>query len=107
MPTHRPKARSTHSASTPPLLTNAEWARVIRSLQLSPQQARIVALILRGYKDKQIAKELSLNRYTIRTYLKRIFIRLGIDDRIMLVLHVFAVCLGRTKAMTMMCTSKE
>ena len=61
-------------------------------LQLSPQQATILGLIFRGHKDKQIASEMGLNRYTIRTYLKRVFDRVGVEDRMGLVLRVLAIC---------------
>jgi DNA-binding CsgD family transcriptional regulator len=80
-------------AIPPPMLTPGQWAEVVCAFRLSPQQARIVRLILQNKPDKQIAVELNLNRYTIRTYLKRIFDRLGIDNRLGLVLHVFDLCM--------------
>jgi len=64
---------------------------VVETLQLAPQQARIVELILRGLRDKQIAAELGLGVPTVRTYLKRVFVRVGVQDRVELVLRVFAV----------------
>ena len=76
----------------PPFLSPDAWEHIVRSLQLSPQQARIVCLILHGKQDKEMAAELGLNRYTIKTYLRRIFDRLGLEDRMDLVLHIFAIC---------------
>lgn len=67
----------------------AEWRWVVEALELSPQQARIVELIVRGAGDKQIAAALGLSKYTVRTYLSRIFARLGVRDRVELVVHVF------------------
>jgi len=67
----------------------AEWDRLTETLGLSPQQARIVELILRGAGDKQIAAALGLSKHTVRTYLNRIFSRLGVSDRLELVIHVF------------------
>jgi DNA-binding NarL/FixJ family response regulator len=64
---------------------------VARALELSGQQARIVELLLEGMTDKEIAAAMELKFSTVRTYLDRIFLRLGVDDRVELVLYVFAV----------------
>jgi DNA-binding CsgD family transcriptional regulator len=92
MNSRRPSAGSDPVYALPPFLSADAWQHVVESLQLSPQQARIVALILHGKQDKEIAVELGLNRYTIRTYLRRVFDRTGLEDRMALVLHIFAVC---------------
>lgn len=67
------------------------WAGVVKSLRLSPQQVRIVECLLRGMRDKDIAATLELREPTIRTYLKRIFQRVRVRDRIELVIRVFTV----------------
>lgn len=67
----------------------ATWRRLVETLGLSEQQARIVELIIQGHRDKRIAEELGLRRATIRTYLMRIFSRVGAKDRIGLVVRVF------------------
>ena len=77
--------------NSPPALTEGEWQDVIRVLHLTPQQTGIVRLILQDKKDKEIAAEMRLNFWTVRTHLSRIFTRLGVDDRVGLVLRVFAV----------------
>jgi len=46
---------------------------------------------LQGKRDKQIAVSLSLNISTVRTHLTRVFDRIGVNDRVELVLQVFAV----------------
>lgn len=66
------------------------WARVVMSLGLPRQQARVVEGILRGKGDKQIAQELGLGVPTVRTYLGRVFDRLGASDRVQVVLRVIA-----------------
>lgn len=71
-------------------MDQATWHAIAKELQLSPQQTRIVGLILRGYQDKEIADELALSVPTIRTYLKRTFDRADVADRMGLVLLVFA-----------------
>ena len=78
---------------------NAEtWHSVAETLSLSPQQARIVELILCGKQDKQIASELELSVPTVRTYLKRIFDRTETSDRLSLVLYIFAIAQEMTAA---------
>jgi len=72
-------------------LTPKEWSDIVRVLRLSPGQAKVVELILRGQKDKEIARQLKLRHSTVRTYLNRAFQRLGVTDRVGLVLCVMGV----------------
>jgi len=74
----------------PPQFTGEEWSRIVTALRLSPQQANIVGLIMQGRRDKQIAGELHLSPATVRTHLRAIFARLDVQDRVELVLKVFA-----------------
>jgi len=72
-------------------MDEATWHVIADKLALSPQQMRIVELILRGQQDKQIATELSLSASTVRTHLTRIFDRTGAADRVGVVLRIFAM----------------
>ena len=65
-----------------------EWRDAATSMSLSRQQVRIIALVMRGKSDKEIAAEMSLSKHTVRTYLNRIFTRLEVGDRIGLVLRI-------------------
>jgi len=67
------------------------WQNIANQLALAPQQVRIVELILRGLQDKEIVTTLGLSLPTVRTYLSRIFDRVGVSDRIGLVLRIFAL----------------
>lgn len=67
------------------------WAAVTKQLAFSPQQSRVVELILCCQSDKQIAREMGLGESTIRTYLDRIGKQLGISGRLELVVYVFAL----------------
>jgi DNA-binding NarL/FixJ family response regulator len=67
-----------------------DWDACVDALKLSPRQTAIVRLILRGKKDKEIAAEMGLSKYTVRTFLKRIFDRFDVSDRAALVLCVLA-----------------
>ncbi|MCG8448116.1 MAG: helix-turn-helix transcriptional regulator [Pirellulales bacterium] len=80
------------SPDLPPLpMERAVWQKVTDRLVLSPQQTRIVELILRGLQDKEIASILNLKVPTVRDYLRRIFDRTGTTSRLALVLHIFAL----------------
>lgn len=72
-------------------LDSATRAAVVDTLRLAPQQARILDLILQGMRDKQIAAEMGLGVPTVRTYLHRIFVRANVQDRVELILRVFAI----------------
>lgn len=67
------------------------WSEVAVTLDLTPQQCKVVNLILRGYCDKQIAAELKLSYSTVRTHLGRLFQRIGAQDRSELILAIFAI----------------
>jgi DNA-binding NarL/FixJ family response regulator len=74
----------------PPQFAPARWRRIVKVLRLSPQQANVVALIMHGRRDKQIAADLTLSPSTVRTHLRGVFTRLDVQDRVELVLRVFA-----------------
>jgi len=67
-----------------------EWQALVDSLRLWPQQPRIVKLILQGKADKQIAREMGLRVPTVRAHLTRVFQKLGVTDRVGVVVRVFA-----------------
>jgi DNA-binding CsgD family transcriptional regulator len=80
VPSHAPHVR----------LDRDEWLRVVRSLHLSRQQTRIIELVLQARSDKQIATELGLRLPTVRTYLRRLYVRNDCSSRVGLILRVFA-----------------
>ncbi|MBN1943488.1 MAG: response regulator transcription factor [Phycisphaerae bacterium] len=58
-------------------------------MRLSRRQEQIVLCLLQGRSDSQIATELGISVATVRTHLCRLFGKLGLQDRIELILHVF------------------
>jgi DNA-binding NarL/FixJ family response regulator len=48
---------------------------------LSERELQVVRLVARGLSNRQIADELLLSLETVRTYLRRMFAKLGINDR--------------------------
>ena len=75
------------------MLDPQAWSRVVTTLALSPQQARLVDLLLRGHRDKDIAACMEVGVPTVRTYFDRIFRRVGVTDRVQLVVRVFQVAM--------------
>ena len=71
------------------IFSKSEWTKLVDQLSLSPRQAEVVKHLLRGRSDKQIAGELNIGVPTIRTYLGRLLLRFGVQDRIELVLYIF------------------
>jgi DNA-binding CsgD family transcriptional regulator len=67
-----------------------EWEHLASSLGLSPQQARIVELILQGKPDKQIARQIGVSFGTLRAHLSRAFERTGVSGRMELAALVFS-----------------
>ena len=54
---------------------------------LTPREEQVVALVAEGLGNRQIAIELGLSEHTIKKYLFRIFEKLGISNRVELVLY--------------------
>ena len=69
-------------------LSILKWNRMSRKLALSAQQTRIVELILCNLSDKEIASQLGIKVPTVRTYLQRTYVRMGVEDRMGLVLKI-------------------
>jgi DNA-binding NarL/FixJ family response regulator len=91
MPTRRTSTSIPQGGNLLPLpLDQRKWIHLASNLRLPPQQQKIVELILRGMQDKQIAIRLGISVPTVRTYLSRLYARLGVSDRMELVLKLFA-----------------
>ncbi|MGH7242354.1 MAG: response regulator transcription factor [Phycisphaerales bacterium] len=70
------------------------WTQTVLKLGLTPQQVKIAELLLSGMRDKQIASALGLRIPTVRTHLTRAFQHVGVQDRVELILRIFAVAHG-------------
>lgn len=54
--------------------------------RLSAKELKIIGLIVQGYKNKDIAKELNNSEQVIKNYLRSIFDKTGVSDRLELAL---------------------
>lgn len=50
-------------------------------LVLSPRELQIATLIAMGCQNKQVADKLHISEWTVATYLRRVFAKLGVDTR--------------------------
>lgn len=78
--------------SFPPLpIDDEHWRAIVAAMRLSPQQAKILQLVLRGMCDKQVAAAVGISEPTVQTYLQRISARTRTHGRMELAMHVLAV----------------
>jgi DNA-binding NarL/FixJ family response regulator len=54
--------------------------------RLTPKELRIVALIVQGYKNKEIATQLGTTEQVIKNYLRNVYDKIGVSDRLELAL---------------------
>lgn len=51
------------------------------SAQLTAREIEVLELIARGLRNKEIAGALSVSQETVQTHIKRLFLKLGVNDR--------------------------
>ena len=56
--------------------------RMDGTYELTPRQLEIVGLLTEGLSNKQIGQRLYLSEDTVKTQLKRAFIKLGAENRV-------------------------
>jgi len=56
-------------------------ARPIAQTILSPREAEIARMIAEGHPNKVIAAVLDISTWTVNTYLRRMFVKLGVTSR--------------------------
>ncbi|WP_345154122.1 response regulator transcription factor, partial [Nonomuraea rubra] len=56
---------------------------------LTGREREVVAAIVRGLSNDEIAAALFLSRATVKTYLSRLFLKLGVRDRTQLVILAY------------------
>src|SRR2546423_13246860 len=54
--------------------------------RLTPKELRIVALIVQGFKNKEIAVQLGTTEQVIKNYLRNVYDKIGVSDRLELAL---------------------
>lgn len=57
-----------------------------KEIGLTPRQATITGMMLRGYPNRRIADELRISEYTIKEHVSTIFTKLGVSSRMDLIM---------------------
>ena len=68
---------------------NPPSPEAVRIAQLTGRQREVVALIGKGHKNRQIADLLCISEATVRHHLTSIFSKLGLTDRVDLVIYAY------------------
>lgn len=58
---------------------------------LTPRELEIANLVAQDRSNKQIAKQLKISKWTVSTHLRRIFIKLQVDNRAAMVYSCFGI----------------
>ncbi len=64
------------------------WAEIARSLKLSRRELQVVRGVFDDRTEYNIANELGISPHTVHTYLDRLHRKLGVVDRVQLVLCI-------------------
>jgi DNA-binding NarL/FixJ family response regulator len=74
---------------TPTLTDQAKLA------ELTPREREVLELVARGLANREIANELVVEESTIRTHVKRILMKLGLRDRVQIVIFAYETGINR------------
>ena len=56
------------------------------TLKLSTRQERVIELVARGLKNREIARKLGIGKNVVRNYLSKIYDKIGVNNRVELAL---------------------
>ncbi len=90
------------SEGRPEVFSAKEWEMLTPHLAASARQGEVLRGLFRGLRDREIADEMEISYWTLRTHMAKLFEKFGVEDRNELVLAVFqraqAVC-GELKSL--------
>lgn len=57
-----------------------EWSEEARELNISHRELEVVALVIEGFKNKEIAQILKINHQSVKNHLQHLFKKLGVKN---------------------------
>jgi DNA-binding CsgD family transcriptional regulator len=71
---------------------------VLRALGLTAREAEVLYSVAAGKTNPEVGIILGIRRYTVRTHLERVFMKLGVENRLSASLRALKLLWGRFKA---------
>lgn len=68
-----------------------EWSEEARELNISHRELEVLALVIEGYKNKEIAQILKINHQSVKNHLQHLWKKLGVKNNTqayMIALHM-------------------
>lgn len=75
----------------PGFLEREMWRSVVSQLKLSPREASVAAFFLDGHTVDRSAELLGISPHTVRTHIKRIYIKSGARNRLAFLIQVVGI----------------
>ena len=80
------------------MISEGAWLEIARSLRLSPRELQILRGIFDDHTEFAIAVDLGISQHTVHTYVDRLHRKLGVVDRVTLILCIMDEFLSLTVA---------
>jgi len=90
-----------HQAKCPQgaaMFSEHAWREIARSLRLSGRELQIVRAVFDDHTESAIAANLHVSPHTIHTHCERLYRKLGVTDRVRLVLRIMGEFIALTLA---------
>ncbi len=72
----------------PELFGDDQWRRLAEALNMTPRQLLVARSMCRGLKRGAIARQLGISENTVRTHVRGLFGRVGVNNRLGLIVQL-------------------